>query len=308
MAGPQARPGASGAKDDGPAPALGTLSISPSEGELQEEGAPAWTTTFGDLMSLLLTFFVLMYSMSELKIERFTDAKISLTEAFQSAALLPPPTPNAPPASVVPLPLSGSPAAMIPGQDDPEDLVLDEARLLALADAYLEQIARQLERLVEENELQHIVSVIRADDGVRLRILSSALFPSGSAVLTEEYRWVLNTLGSITSSLDVPAVVSGHTDDVPIQTAQFLSNWELSAARAAGVARELVEEGHDPTTIRVEGFGEYQPAVPNDSAESRAINRRVEILFNRDAILATIRRWIREGRNLAGLGVDPGSS
>ncbi|TVP45411.1 MAG: hypothetical protein EA350_09490 [Gemmatimonadales bacterium] len=305
MAGSGSDPATGSEKGEAPAPVPDGPGLATGDDGLQEEGAPAWTTTFGDLMSLLLTFFVLMYSMSELKMERFNDAKVSLTDAFQSAALLPPPTPSSPPSSLVPLPLGGSPATRGSGEDDPVDMVLDESRLLALTDAYLEQIARQLERLVEEHDLQHMVSVIRAEDGVRLRILSSALFPSGSAVLTEEYRWVLNVLGEITSSLEVPAVVSGHTDDVPIQTMQFLSNWELSAARAAGVARELVDKGHDPTTLRVEGFGEYQPVVPNDSPGSRAINRRVEILFNRDAILATIRRWTREGRDLAGLWSDP---
>lgn len=268
--------------------------------DFQDEGAPAWTTTFGDLMSLLLTFFVLMYSMSELKVERFAEARASLSEAFGGVAVLPPPAPTGTvPNPAIPLPAPGASAS-------DEELAIDERQLFAITDAYLEQIARQLQDFIDENGLEETLSVIRGEDGVRLRILSTTLFPSGSAFLNEDKGWILNILGEITASLDVPAVVSGHTDDLPIQTSPFFSNWELSAARAAGVARELVANGHDPASLRVEAFGEHQPVASNDTAEGRAENRRVEILFSREDILTSARRWVEEGRSPEVGGGDGG--
>jgi chemotaxis protein MotB len=264
--------------------------------DFKEEGAPLWTTTFGDLMSLLLTFFVLMYSMSELKIERFAQAKASLSEAFGGVAALPPPDPTGTvPDPALPLPNPGASAGE-------SDTIMDEGQLFAITDAYLAQIARQLQEFIDENGLQETLSVIRGDDGVRLRILSTTLFPSGSALLNEDKSWILNILGAVTASLDVPAVVSGHTDDLPIQTSAFFSNWELSAARAAGVARELVANGHDPESLRVEAFGEHQPVASNSTEEGRAQNRRVEILFSRDDILSSAQRWMDEGRDIEEMG------
>ncbi|TVR51830.1 MAG: hypothetical protein EA421_14845 [Gemmatimonadales bacterium] len=263
--------------------------------EAQEEGAPAWTTTFGDLMSLLLTFFVLMYSMSELKVERFALARASLSDAFGGFAVLPPTVPK----GIIPDPDAPIPDTLA----SPLDLTLteDESQIFAVVDAYLERIARRLQGFIDDNGLQETLSVIRTPEGVRLRILSTTLFPSGSATLNNDKEWIVTVLGEITATLDVPAVVSGHTDNLPIQTSPFLSNWELSAARAAGVARELVANGHDPLGVRVEAFGENQPVATNDTDEGRAQNRRVEILFSREDILTSARRRMSEGRPLAEL-------
>jgi chemotaxis protein MotB len=259
----------------------------------EDEGAPGWMTTFGDLMSLLLTFFVLMYSMSELKVERFQMARDSIVDAFNGAASIPldplgTPLPPGTPESGGGVPLEGS----------PPPVPMDDETILAIVETYMERIAQRLEEIIEENGLEETLSVIRHDDGVRLRILSTTLFPSGSAHLAEDKRWIVEILGEVTSALDVPAVVSGHTDNEPIRTAQFYSNWELSAARAAGVARELVAQGYDPSSIRVEAFGEFQPLADNTGADGRAQNRRVEILFSREDIFTAVQRWRAEGRGV----------
>ncbi|TVR64691.1 MAG: hypothetical protein EA422_05965 [Gemmatimonadales bacterium] len=255
--------------------------------ELEEEGLPPWLATFGDLMTLLLTFFVLLYSMSEIRVEEFTQASQSLQEAFGSISFLPV-EPSASP-SVIPL---EQPEARI---SEEIQILPDDMRIFAITDAYLEQIARRLEELIEDNELDEVFSVLRTEDGVRLRILSTTLFDSGSAALDPASIWMIQALGEITTALEAPAVVSGHTDDVPIQTAQFPSNWELSAARAAGVARALVAQGHDTEAIRVEGYGEFRPVVGNDTPEDRAQNRRVEVLFSRDDIMMILRRRLEQG-------------
>lgn len=260
----------------------------PSAG-LVEEGAPLWMTTFGDLMSLLLTFFVLLYSMSELKQEKFLQASQSLREAIGGTS------------ADVP----ENPMALVDEELDPEQFMEDAAgggagdvMLEAVADAYMEVIAKRLEKFIRENELENEFSVNREEDGVYLRMQSSALFASGSGALETRALPMLRHLGEITQSIDVKSVVSGHADNQPISTPQFASNWELSAARAAGVARHLVEFGQDPEMIRVESFGEFKPVDGNDTAEGRARNRRVEVFFSREDVLAAVQRWAASGEDV----------
>lgn len=257
--------------------------------ELVEEGAPLWTTTFGDMMSLLLTFFVLLYSMSELKQEKFLQASQSLREAIGGTSAE---TPE-------------DPMALVDEELDPE-MFLESAEagspgdvmLEAVADAYMEVIARRLEKFIRENELQNQFSVEREEDGVYLRMQSSALFASGSGTLEERAVPMLGYLGEITRSIDVKSVVSGHADNQPISTPQFASNWELSAARAAGVARHLVEFGQDPEMVRVESFGEFKPVESNDTPEGRARNRRVDVFFARIDIIDAVKRWAAAGEDV----------
>lgn len=254
--------------------------------ELVEEGAPLWTTTFGDLMSLLLTFFILLYSMSEIKQDKFLQASQSLREAIGGTA------------EDVP----EDPMALVDEELDPEmyleSMEAGEVMLESVAAAYMEVIAKRLEQFIEENDLQNEFSVEREEDGVYLRMQSSALFASGSGVLQEKAVRMIGLLSEITSSIDVGAVVSGHADNQPISTAQFASNWELSAARAAGVARHLVESGQAPDMVRVESFGEYKPVTSNDTPEGRAQNRRVDVFFAKIDILDAVRRWAAEGEDV----------
>lgn len=257
--------------------------------ELVEEGAPLWTTTFGDMMSLLLTFFVLLYSMSELKQERFLQASQSLREAMGGTA------------ADVP----EDPMALVDEALDPEMFLENaeagspgDAMLEAVADAYMEVIARRLERFIDENELHDVFSVDRAQDGVYLRMQSSALFASGSGTLEPRAVPMLGYLAEITTTIDVRSVVSGHADNQPISTPQFASNWELSAARAAGVARHLVAAGQDPEMVRVESFGEFKPVESNTTPEGRARNRRVEVFFARDDIVDAVKRWASAGEGV----------
>lgn len=257
--------------------------------ELVEEGAPLWTTTFGDMMSLLLTFFVLLYSMSELKQEKFLQASQSLREAMGGSA------------TDVP----ENPMALVDEELDPEKYLENaeaggagDVMLEAVTDAYMEVIAKRLERFIDDNELHEVFSVDRSEEGVYLRMQSSALFASGSGTLEARAVPMLGYLAEITSTIDVRSVVSGHADNQPISTAAFASNWELSAARAAGVARHLVAAGQDPEMVRVESFGEFKPLATNDTPDGRARNRRVEVFFARADILDAVKRWAASGEGV----------
>ena len=123
------------------------------------------------------------------------------------------------------------------------------------------------------------VSVSQGREGVTLRIDTSLLFPSGQAVLTPQGRGVIESLMDVLARFDGQISVEGHTDSVPISTARFPSNWELSSARAIAVVRHLERQGFNISRMRAVGYADTQPMEPNATADGRAANRRVELLL-----------------------------
>ncbi|WGI25571.1 OmpA family protein [Halomonas alkaliantarctica] len=123
------------------------------------------------------------------------------------------------------------------------------------------------------------VSVSQGREGVTLRIDTSLLFPSGQAVLTPRGQDVVESLIDVLSRFDGQISVEGHTDSVPISTARFPSNWELSSARAIAVVRHLERQGFNISRMRAVGYADTQPMEPNATADGRAANRRVELLL-----------------------------
>lgn len=256
-----------------------------------EEGAPTWVTTFADLMSLLLTFFVLLYSMSELKVENFFIAAESLREAMGSTA-------ETPPDSIIGLMMeSADPETVIePLSAESNDGSGDDDQVERVAAEYLALLEGQLRTSVEEAGLDDSqIEIIRDDDGLYLRIRNAALFESAQVQVRPQAEALLVTLSSITSEIVIPTIVAGHADSRPISTPAFASNWELSAARAAGVARLMYENGHPASRLEVESYGEHRPLASNESAEGRAENRRVELFFSREYVERLARQLQEEG-------------
>ena len=272
--------------------AVGSLESAPPP---VEEGAPLWTVTFGDMMSLLLTFFILMFSMSELKVDRFMLASQSMREAIGGTAAQDIPDP----AGLLPDPVDPDLKMENPGKgqgasDGAEDADAGDVEgpwMESLVDAYADMIVTRLREVILARALEDQVTVTKEGEGVYLRIQSSALFGSASAVVNDASLPLLRELAEVTTELGLGVAVSGHADNQPIRSAQFPSNWELSAARAAGVARFLVEGGHDPEKIRVESWGEFKPVADNGTAQGRAENRRVEIFYAREDIIAAVEGW-----------------
>lgn len=259
-----------------------------------EEGAPLWTVTFGDMMSLLLTFFILLFSMSELKVERFMIAAESMREAVggtASEASDDPLGPMAEPSDSTLQP-RGSPGVEA-ASEDAAGSASGSTEIDEIVDAYMAMIADRLTEFVQDHGLEESITIERDGEGVYLRMETGALFPSGSATLQPAGRTALVELAEITGGISVRVLVSGHTDDQPIRSGPFASNWELSAARAAGVARTLVEHGQDPERVRAESYGEYRPIADNATPAGRAQNRRVELMYARSDIVAAVRSWAR---------------
>ena len=143
---------------------------------------------------------------------------------------------------------------------------------------------RAVEKAILDAELDKQVAVEVRDDGVLFRLNAPFLFKSGGAELAEEPRGVLAEMSKLFTKFPYKLEIEGHTDDIPIRSARFPSNWELSAARAVSVARYFQSLGMPPDRIAATGFGQYQPIADNGTENGRKMNRRVEIFLQMEQI------------------------
>jgi chemotaxis protein MotB len=251
--------------------------------------SPPWLITFADLMVLLMCFFVLMLSFSEMDEEKFKVMSGALTETFGVQAEVT--------ATDTPRGTSTDADEFSPGP--PQPTTENEVRQHTVdpgsnaLDADLALRLRELE--AEENAAAAQAQELRAmfsqdiDDGrllirqegsnVVIQLLEKDSFASGSAALEPGSQQTLARVSALVAELTGAITVSGHTDNVPIRSGPYRSNWELSTARAASVAHELLAAGLDPKRLMVSGHADTQPRAANDTAANRALNRRVDITF-----------------------------
>lgn len=219
--------------------------------------------------TLLLAFFVVMYSISSLNEGKYRVMSASLVAAFKGE-----PMKNTP---IMIITEEGLPSddpinlknAMASGGTPPtkSPLKTNQRTLTEISD----DVANAMADLVIKDQ----VVIRKHEDWVEVEIKNDVLFPSGSANLTPQANEIVRQLGGVLAGLDNPIYVEGHTDNVPISQQIFPSNWELSAARASAVIRLLATGGVPPRQMTALGFGEYRPTQPNDTPEGRATNRRV---------------------------------
>ncbi len=246
-------------------------------------GSPAWMATFSDLMNLLLCFFVLLFSMSSIDEKRWEEVAASFTATFSI--------------------FSGGAQAIGDGilisngvsqlnqlddyinstgkaaedMDAAVESIMEEAEKQMMAAS--EELEEKVEEAVSEAGLDDLVELSYTSQYVELTLNGSLLFESGSAVLSQQASTVLDQVGLILERYAESTIeIEGHTDNVPIQTARFPSNNELSDARALSVFYYLMEHTSlDPAKVKHSGRGEYNPIADNNTQEGRALNRRVEI-------------------------------
>lgn len=163
---------------------------------------------------------------------------------------------------------------------------LEEGRAMLKTDAMIlnkeNQMALLFERVSALGRQVGLdqVAISRSQRGVIMTLTEKLLFASGDARITAKAYPILDKISQIIQSLDIPVDIEGHTDNVPIRTAAYRSNWELSTARAVNVLRYMVEQGHvHSQRLSAVGFSKYQPVASNESPTQRAKNRRVEIVF-----------------------------
>jgi len=264
--------------------------------ELPEEekpGIPAWVVTFADLMSLLMCFFVLLLSFSEIDAQKFKQIAGELSKAFGVQREVP----------VLEIPEGTSPIFDSFSPAPPEPTVLEEVRQTTsdqqpelqtlkspteqaaetAMDETLEATTEAIRDILQEAIKDGRIDVAQDQDQHRIviRIEEKGSFPSGSSELTWEFESLLLEMARVLGTVPGKLTIEGHTDDVPIRTARFYSNWDLSAARAAAVANVLLATGDvEPTRLAVKGLGDIAPRVANDSPENRARNRRVGIIVD----------------------------
>ena len=261
-------------------------------------GAPAWIVTFADLMSLLLCFFVLLLSFSTMDVIKFKAIASSLqaTLGAEAAPLIvfdtvapaiEQPEPEVPALT----PDQGEPAEQsVEPPPEPEtepaaatvDLATAAQELAAQEQAETEQLAQDLANALASEIVANRIELLAEGRTITLRIREHGSFPSGEAELQAPVRAVLQQVRERLAGTDGKIEVAGHTDNQPIETDRFRSNWELSSARAVSVAHELMLGNLiPPKRIRVSGYADTMPVASNDRDSGRAQNRRVEIIVRR---------------------------
>jgi chemotaxis protein MotB len=253
--------------------------------------AEAWAIPYGDLVTLLFALFTVMYAVSSVNEGKFRVLSDSMIAAFRGA-----------PRSIRPInegekengkggdkPLTGiTPTVLfklprMPAEtSSPRDAAAPTIGVKNPAEAVpgvMVRMEQQVHEAMQELIAAKLVTVKRESLWLEVEINADILFPSGSGDFSSEALPVLDRLAAVLKPFPNPIRVEGHTDDRPIRSANFPSNWELSAARAASVVHEFTKFGIDPLRLEIVGFGEYHPLQPNDTVAGRNANRRVAILI-----------------------------
>lgn len=222
-----------------------------------ESSAPGWMTTYGDMVTLILAFFVILFSISTVDANKFDLALLSLQKAL----------------GILPGGRTVSSDSLIHMSE------LEWSQQTRLADIrqlmYVERTMK--DRLSEQDAVEMHLD----ERGLVVRFVEDVLFDSGKADLKTSAARILKTVAGVIEPLPNHIRVEGHTDNVPINTKAFPSNWELSTARATQVIQFLLAYGISPLRLSAAGYGEYRPVETNDTPEGRQRNRRVDIVILR---------------------------
>ncbi|MEE8059872.1 MAG: flagellar motor protein MotB [Pseudomonadales bacterium] len=293
-------------------------------------GAPGWMGTFADLMSLLMCFFVLLLSFAEMDAMKFKRLAGSMAQAFgvqHKLKLKDPPKGTSiiaqefSPGRPDPTPISeiyqhtddltelslevkaAEEFDVEAGDEDKDDSDKeDEAKEKVEVIEQIEQLIKETQQDAAELAKALNVQIVKGEVEIEtrgrqiiVRIKEKGSFASGSANLSSEYGPLLQEVRDVLATKEGTISIQGHTDDRPIKTSRFRSNWELSTSRAVSVAHALFEGGVlNPNRVQVSGFAETRPLASNESSEGRAKNRRVELVIQQGLGGEQIKQGLRE--------------
>lgn len=245
-------------------------------------GVPAWVMTFADLMTLLMCFFVLLLAFSEMDAQKFKQLAGSMKNAFGVQADIE--------ARTLPKGTSVIAREFSPGK--PQPTMIQEVRQFTIdsnqntlefdePDERKEDLEREAERIRQalESEIREgSLALVTEDDKIIIHILEKASFASGDDRVRPSFKPTLTKIAGLLKDSNGKLEVAGHTDNVPISTARFRSNWELSTSRAVSVAHLLLEGADlNDSRMTITGHADTQPRAPNDTIANRAANRRVDL-------------------------------
>lgn len=230
---------------------------------VEESKGDEWLATYSDTITLLLTFFILLYAMASLDQQKMDK----LSQAFKTVMG------GESGETLMKYDLYKGEVPLIGGEADIENFT-DEA------ETEQDKMYNHVKKFVEENDLGDVVDIINSERGTVIQLRDNILFETASSTLREDSKDVLNKINSLIASVPNHILVEGHTDNRSINTAEFPTNWELSVDRAVNVVRYFIEAmGQDPAKFSAAGYGEFKPVAENDSAANMAKNRRVNILI-----------------------------
>jgi chemotaxis protein MotB len=248
-----------------------------TEGE--HENSERWLLTYADMITLLVAFFIMLYSMSVMNQAKFQQLAISVRSGFGASAM------------------NGVPTVFSRGggQDSTPALLTSSKAGQPVTDDFLKSIKAQqdsdgldkayqiVKAYIHKNHLQSMMQVARNERGVVVTVMTDKmLFARGDADLRPEELSLLHTVANVTKTVPLnPIRVEGHTDSLPIHTERFPSNWELSTTRATTVLRYFEACGVASKRLEASGYADQRPLAPNDTEANRATNRRVEIVLLR---------------------------
>jgi len=304
------------------------------EEDEQPPGTPAWMATFADLMSLLMCFFVLLLSFSEMDLQKYKQVAGSMKFAFgvqnqvkvmdipKGTSIIakefspgqPEPTQiktvnqftteTTKPSLSVGNPSAPKSSARELDKEETERLLREKLEGLI---AETQQDAEKLRGILEDDINDGKIDIESNGRSITIRIRERGSFPSASATLSPEFIPVMSSLRGALTSIEGQISVEGHTDNIPIRTATFQSNWDLSATRALSVTHELIkDETIDPKRFMVVGRADTLPFTPNTNSQARAQNRRVEIIIRQglDQQLTTDIKKLQSGFDDLLQGID----
>jgi chemotaxis protein MotB len=224
----------------------------------EEEKTERWLVSYADFITLLFAFFVVMYSISSVNQGKYRVLSDSMTEAFNRQSVM-----AVKPAEQLGVSVQRAPIAI--GRENQSGTKV------------MKETAAQIENRMKNWIKKGQIAVRGNEKWLEVEINTSVLFASGSAELSQPASKILGELAESFKTSNNPIYVSGYTDDQPINTLKYPSNWELSAARSASVVRLLSQAGIDPGRLGAIGFAEFRPVADNTSDENRQKNRRVII-------------------------------
>ena len=226
---------------------------------IEEEGAPAWVVTFGDLMSLLLCFFVLMLSFSEMDRKKYKIVSGSLANAFGIQRKTP---------------VFESPKG--------QKIIAKEFDQAIIVNKIQEKLVKPIVVEIENNfqEMKDLIEIDVSENQVAIRLMGETTFDLGKANILPQMVPLLVKIGSLLKETRGEILIAGHTDNLPLRGGPYKSNLGLSMARAASVANFFLKKASiEPKRISTMGFGKHRPLATNDTSKGREKNRRVEIIL-----------------------------
>jgi len=222
----------------------------------ENESSERWLLTYSDLITLLLAFFIMMYTFSKQDANKYKEVSAHLKAIF-----------------------TGGTGIVYQGSNTDIDVISDK---IVSEDEIKKQIEHEIQEVANISGLEGNFSVFSDERGITIRIVDKAFFDQGKADLKKNAEMMLEKIIPVINSIKNHVRIEGHTDDTPIKTNEFKSNWELSVKRATEVVSYLIEKGDiPPRRISAAGYAEYRPIVKNDTDANKSMNRRIEIIVTK---------------------------